>query len=117
VDIAIIGTSAIDSSGTLLDFDVREVEISRAIIEHARKVVLVANSTKFWRSAPVRIAHLSEIGVPSNEIAKMCRLCDVEVIETGGPNELEAIEPQKLEAEFEEMRTAVFRLSRLKCSL
>ena len=74
----------------------REVEISRAIIEHARKVVLVADSTKFSRSAPVRIVHLSEIDdLPSNEIAKMCRLCDVEVIETGGPNELEAIEPQK----------------------
>src|SRR5580693_193161 len=101
VDIAIIGTSAIDSSGTLLDFDVREVEISRAIIEHARKVVLVADSSKFSRAAPVRIAHLSEIDVfvtdslPSNEIAEMCRLCDVEVIETGGPNELEAAEPQK----------------------
>src|SRR5271170_3429873 len=101
VDIAVIGTSAIDPSGTLLDFDVREVEISRAIIEHARKVVLVADSSKFSRSAPVRIAHLSEIDVfvtdslPSNEIAEMCRLCDVEVIETGGPNELEAIESQK----------------------
>jgi DeoR family transcriptional regulator, glycerol-3-phosphate regulon repressor len=101
VDIAIIGTSAIDSSGTLLDFDVREVEISRAIIEHARKVVLVADSSKFSRAAPVRIAHLSEIDVfvtdrlPSNEIVEMCRLCDVEVIETGGPNELEALDSQK----------------------
>ena len=85
VDIAIIGTSAIDPNGTLLDFDVREVEISRAIIEHARKIVLVADSSKFSRSAPVRIAHLSEIDVfvtdrlPSNEIAEMCRRCDVEV--------------------------------------
>jgi DeoR family transcriptional regulator, glycerol-3-phosphate regulon repressor len=101
VDIAIVSTSAIDSSCTLLDFDVREVEISRVIIEQARTVVLVADSTKFSRSAPVRIAHLSEIDVfvtdslPSNKIAKMCRLCDVEVNETGGPNELEAIEPQK----------------------
>jgi DeoR family glycerol-3-phosphate regulon repressor len=102
VDIAIIGTSAIDSSGTLLDFDVREVEISRAIIEHARKVVLVADSSKFSRAAPVRIAHLSEIDVfvtdrlPSHEIAEMCRVCDVEVIETGGPNELEVLDSQKI---------------------
>src|SRR5271163_545742 len=101
VDIAIIGTSAIDSSGTLLDFDVREVEISRAIIEHARKVVLVADSSKFFRSAPVRIAQLSEIDIfvtdrlPSRATAEMCRRCEVEVIETGGPNELEAIESQK----------------------
>ncbi len=101
VDIAIIGTSAIDPSGTLLDFDVREVEISRAIIEHARKIVLVADSSKFSRSAPVRIAHLSEIDVfvtdrlPSLAIAEMCQRCDVEIIETGGPTEAEAIEPPK----------------------
>src|SRR3984885_254899 len=101
VDIAIIGTSAIDSSGTLLDFDVREVEISRAIIEHARKIVLVADSSKFSRSAPVRIAHLSEIDVfvtdrlPSRAVAEMCRRCEVEVIETGGPTESEAIEPPR----------------------
>ena len=101
VDIAIIGTSAIDPSGTLLDFDVREVEISRAIIEHARKIVLVADSSKFSRSAPVRIAHLSEIDVfvtdrlPSQAIAEICQRCDVEVIETGGPIEAEAAEPPK----------------------
>ena len=51
-DLAIIGTSAIDPDGTLLDFDVHEVQISRAIIEHARKIVLVADSSKFSRSAP-----------------------------------------------------------------
>src|ERR1700678_1349203 len=101
VDIAIIGTSAIDSSGALLDFDVREVEISRAIIEHSRKVVLVADSSKFSRAAPVRIAHLSEIEVlvtdrlPSSKIVEICRACEVEVIETGGPNEVELVEPQK----------------------
>jgi DeoR family transcriptional regulator, glycerol-3-phosphate regulon repressor len=100
VDAAVIGTSAIDSNGTLLDFDIREVEISRAIIEHARKIVLVSDSSKFSRSAPVRIAHLSEIDVfvtdrlPSNEIVEMCRLCDVEVIESGGPNEFETLDPR-----------------------
>ena len=63
VDIAVIGSSAIDADGTLLDFDIREVQASRAIIEHARKVVLVADSSKFARSAPVRVAHLSEIDI------------------------------------------------------
>jgi DeoR family glycerol-3-phosphate regulon repressor len=89
VDLAIIGTSAIDPDGTLLDFDVHEVEISRAIIEQARKVVLVADSSKFSRSAPVRIAKLSEIDIfvtdrlPSEEIADMCRRHGVEVVEAG----------------------------------
>ena len=53
VDFAVIGTSAIDQTGTLLDFDIREVEISRAIVEHARKIILVSDSSKFARSAPV----------------------------------------------------------------
>jgi DeoR family glycerol-3-phosphate regulon repressor len=89
VDLAIIGTSAIDPDGALLDFDVHEVEISRAIIEQARKVMLVADSSKFSRSAPVRIAKLSEIDIfvtdrlPSEDIADMCRRHGVEVIEAG----------------------------------
>ena len=93
VDFAVIGTSAIDPTGTLLDFDIREVEISRAIVEHARKIVLVSDSSKFSRSAPVRIAHLSEIDIlvtdrlPSPAIVELCQRCEVKVIEVGGPVE------------------------------
>ncbi len=94
VDLAIIGTSAIDADGTLLDFDIREVQASRAIIEHARKVVLVADSSKFARSAPVRVAHLSEIDIFVTDrlsvgIADLCRTHGVEVIEAGGPTDPE----------------------------
>lgn len=91
VDLAIIGTSAIDEDGTLLDFDIREVQAARAIIEHARRVVLVSDGSKFARSAPVRVAHLSEIDIfvtdrlPSTEIADLCRRNDVRWIEVGGP--------------------------------
>jgi DeoR family transcriptional regulator, glycerol-3-phosphate regulon repressor len=54
---------------------------------------LVSDSSKFSRSAPVRIAHLSEIDVfitdrlPSPAIVEMCEECEVKVIETGGPVE------------------------------
>jgi len=61
VDYAIIGASAIDEDGALLDFDYREVQAAQAIIANARSVMLVADSTKLQRSAPVRIAHLSQI--------------------------------------------------------
>lgn len=93
VDLAIIGTSAIDADGTLLDFDIREVQASRAIIEHARRVVLVTDSSKFARSAPVQVAHLREVDIlvtdrlPSTAIADLCRSHAVEVIEAGGPIE------------------------------
>ena len=61
VDIAVIGASAIDDDGALLDFDYREVRVARAIIENSRKTYLVADNTKLTRSAPVRIAGMAEI--------------------------------------------------------
>jgi len=61
VDYAIIGASAIDEEGALLDFDYREVQAAQAIIANARSVMLVADATKLQRSAPVRIAHISQI--------------------------------------------------------
>ncbi len=63
VDYAIIGTSALDGDGDLLDFDLAEVRVSRAIIRQARKVFLVTDSSKLQRSAPVKLASLSEIDV------------------------------------------------------
>ena len=90
VDTAVIGTSAIDPDGALLDFDVQEVLVSRAIIENARRVVLVADGGKFARSAPVRIAHVREVDLfvtdrlPSEAEAALCREHGVEVIEAGG---------------------------------
>lgn len=61
VDYAIIGSSALDADGWLLDFDYREVRVSRAIIENAREVFLAADNSKFSRSAPVRIADITAI--------------------------------------------------------
>jgi len=87
VDHAVIGTSAIDESGVLLDFDYREVRVSQAIIEHARQVVLVSDRLKFERSAPVRIGHISQVDVfvtdqlSSDPVAELCRTHGVRVIE------------------------------------
>jgi DeoR family glycerol-3-phosphate regulon repressor len=61
VDYGVIGASAIDEEGALLDFDYREVQAAQAIIANARSVMLVADSTKLRRSAPVRIGHISQI--------------------------------------------------------
>ena len=78
-----------------LDFDVREVQVSRAIVENARRVVLVADSSKFARAAPVRIAHIAEVDVLVTdrlppEGAELCRAHEVEVVEAGGPVEPDA---------------------------
>jgi len=61
VDYAVIGASSIDVDGSILDFDCREVAVSRAILRNARTRILVADHTKFERSAPVRICDVSEL--------------------------------------------------------
>ncbi|MGF7188337.1 DeoR family glycerol-3-phosphate regulon repressor [Robbsia andropogonis] len=61
VDFAIIGVSGIESDGTLRDFDTREVRVTATIIENARQVFLVADRSKFGRSALVRLADMSRI--------------------------------------------------------
>jgi len=61
VDLAVIGCSALDEDGDILDFDIQEVSVSQAIIRQARKVFLVADQSKFARTAPARIASLAEI--------------------------------------------------------
>lgn len=89
VDYAVIGTSAIDPDGSLLDFDVREVGVSRAIIDNARAVVLVADRSKAERAAPARFGHLSEIDIfvtdalTSKPLRQICRTHGVEVVEAG----------------------------------
>ena len=95
VDTAVIGISAIDPDGTLLDFDVGEVQVARAIIDNARRVILVTDSSKFSRSAPAVIGTLADVDIlvtdrlPSPEIAALCRAHTVEVVEAGGPSEPE----------------------------
>lgn len=93
VDYAVIGASAIDEDGALLDFDTREVRVARAIIENARRVVLVADRSKLQRSAPVRIGHLSEIDtfvtdeLSSPVLRELCKVETVELIEVGVSSE------------------------------
>jgi DeoR family glycerol-3-phosphate regulon repressor len=61
VDFAVIGVSAIDEDGSLLDYDFREVRVAQAIIENARHVILVADRMKLERTAPIRIGHISQV--------------------------------------------------------
>ena len=88
VDFAVIGVSAIDPDGALLDFDLREVKVAQAIMANSRHVILVSDSTKFERTAPVRIAHLSQVSTfitdrcPHPTIRKICAESSVELIET-----------------------------------
>jgi DeoR family glycerol-3-phosphate regulon repressor len=78
-DFAVIGCSAMDASGDLLDFDFQEVHVSQTIIRQARRTFLVADHSKFQRSAPGRIASLASIDTfftdhaLTDELAGKCR--------------------------------------------
>lgn len=61
LDFGIIGISGIDGDGSLLDFDYREVRVAQAIIRNSRHVMLVADHTKFGRSAMVRLGNLEQV--------------------------------------------------------
>jgi len=63
VDFAVIGASALDADGAVMDHDPREVSVARAILKNARQRVLVCDGSKFERSAPVRICDLSDLDV------------------------------------------------------
>ncbi len=90
VDHAVMGVSAIDEDGSLLDFDVREVRAAQAIMKHSRSVILCSDSMKFSRTAPVRIGHISQVDVfvtdqkPPDSVADLCRDNGVriEIVET-----------------------------------
>lgn len=60
-DFAVIGCSALDEEGDLLDFDIQEVGVSQTIIRQARKTFLVSDHSKFQRTAPARITSLARI--------------------------------------------------------
>lgn len=76
VDYAIIGASAIDDDGAVLDFDAREVSVSRAILKNSRTKILVCDSSKFQRTAPVRICQVSDLDYFVTDVLPPPNFCD-----------------------------------------
>lgn len=61
VDFAVVGCSALDADGDVLDFDLAEVRVSRTILRQARTRILVTDLSKLDRSAPVRVVSLADL--------------------------------------------------------
>jgi len=99
VDFAVIGVSAIDDEGALLDFDYREVRVSKAILEQARQKILVADSMKFQRRAAVKVGQLEDIDIfvtdimPPEPICALCREANVRVLIAGPQKEKQEEKP------------------------
>jgi DeoR family glycerol-3-phosphate regulon repressor len=87
-DFALIGASAIARDGSLLDYDIAEVAVARAMIAHARNVILCADSTKFDKLAPVRVASLSDVNTfvtdtgCSEVLRQMCQRERIRVVDS-----------------------------------
>jgi len=87
-DFAVIGASAIDADGALLDYDYREVRVAREIVANARHVILAVDASKHERVAPVRIGHVSDVHTvvtdrcPNAAFARALAGFDVRLIET-----------------------------------
>jgi DeoR family glycerol-3-phosphate regulon repressor len=85
-DYAVIGVSAIDEDGSLLDYDFREVRVAQAIIKNARHIILVADAMKLSRTAPIRIGHISQISTIvidqplPKALAEICTAGGVDII-------------------------------------
>ncbi len=62
-DFSVLGCSAIDEDGDLLDFDGQEILVSRSAIQRSRIVMVVADHFKFQRKAPLTICSLSDVRV------------------------------------------------------
>ena len=88
-DFAVIGAAAIDTDGTLLDYDLREARVARAIIESARHIILAADGTKVGRTAPVKIGHVSQVQCfvtdrcREGDFRRLCESHGIDVVETG----------------------------------
>jgi len=89
VDLALIGASGLSEDGDLLDFDADEVLVARRIIRQARSVILVADSSKIGRAAPIRIAGIDQIShlvtdrVTSPALRAQIERAGVRLTETG----------------------------------
>jgi DeoR family glycerol-3-phosphate regulon repressor len=92
VDYAVVGVSAIDNDGALMDFDYEEVQISKAIFNHCRKLILVADDFKFDSTAPMLIGNISEVDIlvtntqPPLEIIDLCNSNNIEIVVTINSN-------------------------------
>jgi DeoR family glycerol-3-phosphate regulon repressor len=60
-DIAVIACSGFDDDGTVMDFDIQKVNVKNAAMRNSRRTILVADASKFTRTAFIRIAELEHI--------------------------------------------------------
>lgn len=61
LDFGILGISAIDDEGFMLDYDYHEVKVKRAMMDNCRQIILASDHSKFYRKAIISLGHLTEL--------------------------------------------------------
>ncbi len=85
-DRAVITVSAIDGDAGVMDASLEEASVARAMIDCARQLVVVADSSKFGRSAGFSVCDLAEIDVivsdraPPAPLAEAMAAAEVELV-------------------------------------
>jgi DeoR family transcriptional regulator, glycerol-3-phosphate regulon repressor len=78
-----------DDEGDILDYDMAEVRVSKAIIRQSRQAWLVADQSKRGRRAPVRLASLADVAIHFTDaalpsaLAARCREWSTQVVVAG----------------------------------
>lgn len=86
VDLAVVGFSGFDEDGAPMDFDMRKVAVKQAALAACRRGVLVGDSSKFARSAIVRVVPPSAVGTlvtdaePPEGLAALLRAAGVSLV-------------------------------------
>lgn len=60
-DCAILTPAAVDAEAGIMDSDLDETHVARAMVKHARRTIVVAASTKFSRQAAHRVCRLDDV--------------------------------------------------------
>ena len=68
VDFGITGVGGIDEDGNFFDFSAEEVAVRQSILDNCRHRIVVADTTKFGRSAPMRGGSLASVDILITEL-------------------------------------------------
>ncbi|WP_080564003.1 DeoR/GlpR family DNA-binding transcription regulator [Vibrio nigripulchritudo] len=86
-DLAVCSIAGISETGELHEFQYEEAEITRLILKNSKKTFLLADSSKYLRSATVSFAHMKDIDTlftdcEDSTLADLCKQSDTHLILT-----------------------------------
>ncbi len=82
---SICGVGAVSADGTLYEFQPDEAELTQVLLTHSHRRLLLADSSKFLREAPCRVATLEQVDhffTDADVSAELQALCERAGVET-----------------------------------